>query len=149
MSQTTVAADETAKKSKLVPILLVLLLAVGAAAGWMFFARPTAEAAEPEPVDGEIVTFDPLTTTLGLATTSHARVAMAVVLVEGADPHEVEAKKPLLQDALLQEVAQMNADALRSAEGSAELRRALTADAKEIWGDEVVRRVVLTELLVQ
>lgn len=137
------------RKLVVVLVLAIVLGGSGGAAGWWFFLRdvPPAEAEEPE--DGEIIRLEPLTTTLGEATLRHARVAMAVVLVEGEDPVEAELKAPELQDALLREVATMDADELRSAEGSERLRQQLTTDARRIWGDEVVRRVLLTELLVQ
>jgi len=150
MSESVVVATEPETSSRRLLVLIgVVVLVVVVVAGWWLFLRPAADEEEPPVVDGEIVALDPLTTTLGVDSPSHARVALAVVLAEGADPADVEARTPLLQDALLREVARMRADELRSAEGSDALRTRLTVDAKEIWGDEVVRRVVLTELLVQ
>lgn len=143
--------DESARSRRTLVVLLAVAILLGggaATAGWWYFLRD-APAAAHELQDGEIIALEPLTTTLGEATLRHARVAMAVVLVEGVDPVAAEPRTPELQDALLREVAQMDADELRSAEGSERLRQQLTRDAKEIWGDEVVRRVLLTELLVQ
>lgn len=150
MSEAVMVEVEPEKKSKKLLLIgaVVLLLVVGAAAWWLFL-KPSGDEVPPEAVDGEIVSFEPLTTTVGVSSPSHARVSLAVVLTEGSDPTLIDERRPLLQDALLQEVALMGADELRSAEGSAQLRQALTADAQEIWGDDVVRRVVLTELLVQ
>jgi flagellar protein FliL len=137
------------RKLIIVLILAIVLGGSAGAAGWWFFLRdvPPAEAQELE--DGEIIRLEPLTTTLGESTLRHARVAMAVVLAADEDPVEAALKAPELQDALLREVAKMDADELRSAEGSERLRQQLTSDAKRIWGEEVVRRVLLTELLVQ
>jgi flagellar FliL protein len=148
IEEVQVIDEEKAGRGKLVILLAVLLvLLLGAGGAWWFFVREPPEP--PEPTDGEIVTFEPLTTTVGEAQLRHARVAIAVVLSDGTDPTIVEPKIALLQDALLREVAQMNADELRSADGSAHLRKALTKHAIGIWGEEAVRRVVLTELLVQ
>jgi flagellar basal body-associated protein FliL len=134
------------KKKLLLAIALVLVLTL--AAGWWLFLKP-AEADDAPPADGEIVTLDPLTTTVGVDSPSHARVGMALVLVEGVAPEVVEPKRPLLQDALLRQLANTRGADLRSSEGSDALRKAMTAEARAIWGEDIVRRVVLTELLVQ
>lgn len=142
-------ADEEEGGRSLLRILLVILIVVAVAAGatWWFLLRAPAEATPLQ--DGEVVVLEPLTTTLGESSLRHARVNLAVVLVEGTEPEVVEAKAAILQDALLREVASMDADQLRSSEGSNWLRDQLTDEAHEIWGDDVVRRVLLTELLVQ
>lgn len=125
--------------------LLALVLAGGGAAWW--FVLADHEPAEPQ--DGEVVAVPSMTTTTGNATLRHARISMGIVLVEGVAAEEVTSQIPMLQDALLREVAAMDADQLRGPEGSDGLRARLSAEAVEIWGPEVVRRVVLTELLVQ
>lgn len=150
MSEAVIVEVEAEGRSKkLLLIGAVVILLVAAAAAWFFFLKPAGDEVPPEAVDGEIVTLEPLTTTLGVSSPSHARVSLAVVLTESADPTVIDGRKALLQDALLQEIAVMDADQLRSAEGSAQLRAALTEDAQQIWGKDVVRRIVLTELLVQ
>ncbi len=135
-------------RKKLLLIGLPLLLAV-AAAVWFFVLAPSGEAEAGEVVEGVIVSLEPQTTTTGTAALHHARVALGLVLVEGADETVITARAALLQDALLQEVAAMDADLLRSAAGSDQLRTNLTAHARRIWPDGEVLRVVLTELLVQ
>lgn len=127
-------------------IILVVVL-VGAVAAWWFLLRTPPEAAPPQ--DGEVVVLEPLTTTLGESSLRHARVNLGVVLVEGQEPELVETKAAILQDALLREVARMDADQLRSSSGSEGLRQRLTEEAHGIWSEEVVRRVLITELLVQ
>ena len=127
-----------------VPLTLLVLVA----AGW--WAIGLADAAEEPPdVDGEIVPLEPLTTTVGENGIHHARVGIAIVLTVDASAEDVTPRTALLKDSLLRQVAAMDANTVRSAEGSDQLRAELTATAREIWGDEVVRRVVLTELLVQ
>ena len=93
--------------------------------------------------------LEPLTATTGESTLRHVRVRMAIVLADGEPADVVDSRTAVLQDELLQKVSTMEADELRGEEGSNALRAHLTAAALEIWGDEVVRRVVLTELLVQ
>lgn len=143
------AAAPSGGKRKLIVIVLVLLLVVGGGAAKFLLGSGAEEAEAAEVVEGVVVPLEPLTTTTGTATLSHARVALALILVEGADEVTVTERAPLLQDALLREVATMNADQLRSSEGSDQLRVALTAHAQEIWPDGEVLRVILTELLVQ
>lgn len=157
MSATTAPAppapleeDEEASggKRKLLVIVLAVLLAVGAGVYFLVLA-PSDGAEASEVVEGEVLQLEALTTTTGTAALHHARVALALVLAEGVDGEAITARSPLLEDALLREVATMNADVLRSAEGSNQLRANLTAHAQEIWPDGEVIRVVLTELLVQ
>lgn len=141
--------EEPEERRSILKLLLIILVivAVAATATWWLVLRTPAEP--PPPTDGEVVVLEPLTTTLGEANLRHARVNLAVVLHEGQDPEVVGTKAPILQDALLREVAQMDADQLRSSSGSEALRVRLSDEAREIWGEEVVRRVLLTELLVQ
>jgi flagellar basal body-associated protein FliL len=138
---------EEARSGRRVPLLLVVLALLLTAAGgaWWFLG----DHEPPEPTDGEVVVIPPMTTTTGNASLRHARISMGVVLVDGVAPEELTPRLPLLQDALLQAVAEMDAEQLRSLEGSDGLRVRLSREAIEIWGEEVVRRVVLTELLVQ
>ena len=134
-------------RSRIILIALAVALLLGLVGGtwWWFFADREPAA----PADGEVLVLPSQTTTTGNNTLRHARISLGVVLVEGEETDVLEKKIPLLQDALLREVAEMDADQLRSPDGSDQLRRQLTADAHEIWGEEVVRRVILTELLVQ
>lgn len=129
-------------------VLVVLLVAGLGASGWFFLLHDPADADE-ELEDGAVVDLEPLTTTTGHSGLRHARVAMSIVLVDGVDPEEVRPKVSLLRDALLQHVSRMGPDEIRSEEGSEQLRESLTADAHDIWGEDLVRRVLLTELLVQ
>jgi len=138
--------EEEGTRSRLVLVLVVLALLLTAAGGaWWFLG----DREPPEPTDGEVVVIEPMTTTTGNASLRHARISMGIVLVEGVPVEAVTAKLPLLQDALLQAVAEMDSEQLRSLEGSDALRQQLSREAIDIWGEEVVRRVVLTELLVQ
>ena len=139
--------EEGGGRSRVFVLLVVLALLVTAGGGaWWFFL---ADREPPPPADGEVVVLPALTTTTGNSTLRHARIALGIVLVDGEDPEVVDRMIPLLQDALLREIAEMDADQLRSPDGSDQLRRQLTADAHDIWGEELVRRVILTELLVQ
>lgn len=141
-------APASGGKRKLV-IVLALVVVAAAAAVWFLVLTPGGEAEAAEVAEGAVVQLEPLTTTTGTAALHHARVALALVLAEDADEVTVTERAPLLEDALLREIATMDADLLRSADGSNQLRANLTAHAQEVWSDGEVLRVVLTELLVQ
>jgi flagellar basal body-associated protein FliL len=147
MSDLPIEAEAPARTRRLLPIVgLAVVLAL--AGGWWLFG--VADAAEdPTAIDGEIVDLEPMTTTVGERGIHHARVGLAIVLTEAADASQVGPRQALLQDALLREISSLDADTVRSAEGSDRLRARLSETAQEIWGPDVVRRVVLTELMVQ
>jgi flagellar basal body-associated protein FliL len=142
------SADRPRSRRRLLVLGLLALLLTGAGTGWWMLGPAGAEEA-PRDADGTIVAIPAMTTTVGRSSLHHARVSMAIVLSEEATPRDVEGSLPLLQDALLREMAGLTADELRSVEGSDALRARLTAAARQLWGEEVVRRVILTELLVQ
>ena len=149
MSETeSMTAGKGRSRILLVVVGVVAVLLFGIA-GWLFLGGGGPEEPSAEAVDGPIVALEPLTTTVGEASLQHARVTLAVVLTQAADPNVVEPRVALLKDALLREVARLDAGELRSAEGSDGLRERLSAEAQEIWGEQVVRRVLITELLVQ
>lgn len=149
MSETDAKSEGKGRPAKLLlAVAIVAVLLVGGG-GWWFVGSSSADEPAVEEVDGEIVTLEPLTTTVGEASPHHARVTLAVVLTQDAEPSVIEPRVALLKDALLREIARVDAEQLRSAEGSDGLRQRLSAEAQAIWGDQVVRRVLLTELLVQ
>jgi flagellar basal body-associated protein FliL len=147
MSDLPIEVEPPTRKRRVL-LLAGLATVLALAGGWWLFG--VADAAEdPSAVDGEIVDLEPMTTTVGERGIHHARVGLAIVLSEGADPSQVGPRQALLQDALLREISNLDADTVRSAEGSDRLRTSLSETAREIWGPDVVRRVVLTELMVQ
>ncbi len=148
-------------KIKIVGIVVVTL-----AVGYFLFGRGgTAEAETPpttiplnEEAEGAIVTAGTLTVNLADESPRYAKIGVALVLVEGADPLLVEGQVPLILDAVLSQVSSMTADELLSHSGFDTLRNAIGDAAIEIYNEvpedgspeiRVVKRVVLTELLVQ
>ena len=152
MSTVTLEPDlelEPPKKKRWVLIVAVLLAVIaGGAAAAFFLLGGDAEAEEAKLIEGEIVQLEPQTTTLGTGPATHARVAIAIVLAEGVSVEVVAPRAPLLKDALLRELATMDSETLRTVDGSDQLRQRLTADAREIWEEGEVVRIVLTELVV-
>ena len=154
------------KKGGLGKLKIVGIVVVTLAVGYFMFGRggAAAEAAATttiplaEETDGLIVQAGTLTVNLAHETPRYAKVGVALVLVDGADPLAVEAKLPLMLDAVLSQVSGMLADDLLSSSGFDTLRTELGAAAVDIFNEvpedgtpevRVVKRVVLTELLVQ
>lgn len=149
-------------KLKIVGIIVATL-----AVGYFLFGRGGGAAAELAPTttiplveeaEGAIVDAGNLTVNLADETPRYAKVGVALVLVEGSDPLAVESKLPLVLDAVLSEVSRMTADELLAESGFEALRVAIGRAAIDIYNEpaeddipevRVVKRVVLTELLVQ
>jgi len=158
------------KKSKMNPkVIGAVVVVLGAA--WYFFLGPgggsEAQAAVTtttitldEEGDGAILPVGTLTVNLTGEGTRFGRVAFALVLVEGVDPLTVEGKLPLILDAALSELAGFTAEDLLDNSGQEKLRSVLSSRARELLNTEqdeeagvvaerIVKRVVLTDLLVQ
>ena len=149
------------KKRKFNPKLIGIVVVVLGAAGYFFLgcgggsaeagATATTIAIEDEP-DGLILPVGSLTVNLQGDGIRFGRIAFALVLVEGVDPLTVEGKFPLLLDAALSELAAFTADDLLELSGQEKLRAVLTGHARDLLNvddERVVKRVVLTDLLVQ
>ncbi len=157
MAAATVAAvaaeAPAAAGSKKKLVIGVVLGLVVAAAAYMFLMGGGGAAdviAEPTaPEEGAVVTVGQMTTSLAGPGTHFVRVEIGAVLNATTAEADVEAAFPLLRDAALSVLMGFDADTLRSVAGADTLRTELTAAAQEIWEDEEVLRIVLTDLLVQ
>lgn len=131
------------------------------ALAYAFVLKPSAPAApaeevHAEPVPGAVVDVGQMTVNLADAD-RFARVSFAVVLVEGAEAGGghgggeggVEAKFPLLKEAVLFEFSKMTSDQLRAPGGLDAISKIVSERARAIYEHGEVMRVVFTELLVQ
>lgn len=133
------------------------------ALAYVFVLKPSAPAApaeevHAEPVPGAVVDVGQMTVNLA-DTDRFARVSFAVVLVEGAEAGGgegegegeggVEAKFPLLKEAVLFEFSKMTSDQLRAPGGLDAISKIVSERARAIYEHGEVMRVVFTELLVQ
>lgn len=125
-------------------VLVLLTCLAGAAGAWWFFGQPESTT----PTDGEIVALEPLTTAIGGGAAMHARVGIAVVLTDGTSSDAITPRLALLEDAVTAELAELSSEDLRSPESTQALRRDLSAHARDIWGTDRVRRVLLTEVML-
>jgi len=131
------------------------------ALAYVFVLKPSAppapaEEVHAEPVPGAVVDVGQMTVNLADAD-RFARVSFAVVLVEGAEAGGghgegeggVEAKFPLLKEAVLFEFSKVTSDQLRAAGGLDAISKIVSERARAIYEHGEVLRVVFTELLVQ
>lgn len=143
------------RKLKLAVLVVVFLAAAGVAGSFVLRGgaaegkKDGAGNMAEELREGEVVEVEPLTVNLAEPGLHYARVGLGLVLVEGADGGEVTARLALLKDALISTVASFGSRTLVTVEGQEKLRRALTRVAHEVYGEDTVLRVVLTELVVQ
>ncbi len=147
------APAPVADKKRRLPLLIVaVVVLVGAGVAGKMFLLPAPEAeagASVEPEEGAVVTIGQMTTSLAGGGTHYARVDLAAVTNAAADPATLEERFPLMRDQALDVLMGFSADELRTVEGADALRAALTERAQEVWEDEEVLRIVLTDLLVQ
>ena len=135
---------------KLLVVALVVLAGAGVGAKTFLLPAPAADEGAPAVVEeGPVVTIGQMTTSLAGEGTHYARVDLAAVTNAAADPASLEERFPLMRDEALDVLMGFSAQDLRTVEGADRLRTALTARAQEVWEDEQVLRVVLTDLLVQ
>lgn len=147
-------ADKGEKKGKggklklVVPVLL--LLGAGLAARSFLLGGAPAEAGQrPKEQEGTIITMDPLTVNLADAGFHYAQAGVAIVLTTTANSKEVEERLPLFKDAAIRVVGGFESRELKTLKGQEELRHRLTEAASEVYGDEAIYEVVLTQIVVQ
>ena len=163
--------EEGAKKKKKGGKKKILILLVVGVGGYMMFGRSSGASADESPpiplseeAEGAVVEVGTLTVNLADEAPRYVKVGVALVLVEGADPLSVAGKFPLVLDAVLTEISSMTAVELLSDTGFEEAKRRIGDQAIGIYNEEAVydeetgtetggvrtvKRIVLTELLVQ
>lgn len=136
------------KLKLLVPV--VLLVGAGLAGRSLLLGGSAAEAGQkPKEEEGTIVTMDPLTVNLADAGFHYAQAGIAIVLTTTANPKEIEERLPLFKDAAIRVIGGFESGELKTLKGQEELRHGLTRAASEVYGDEAIYEVVLTQIVVQ
>lgn len=148
------SAPPKKRRRLLLVVVGVVMLLLGAGAGYMFMSGADAEAtdedAEPAPVEeGEILDVGTLTTNLSGQSPRYARVGVGLVLAADANPATVESSLPLVKDAIITEISRHSAPELQGDAGVRTLRDGIGTSVTSLFDDGQVVRVVLTELLVQ
>ena len=154
--------DNKESGGKFNPKMIAIVVVVLGGAGYYFLGGggtepvdasvPTTTIPLAEEVDGAILSAGTLTVNLTGEGTRFGRVSFSLVLVEGVDPLTIEPKLPLVLDAALTELASFSASDLLGASGQEQLRSVLSDRVRQILNVEderVVKRIVLTDLLVQ
>jgi flagellar FliL protein len=141
-------AKKGGKLKLVVPV--ILLLGAGLAAKSLLLGSPAQKAeAKPKKEEGVIVTMDPVTVNLADAGFHYARVGFGIVLTTTANSKEVEERLPLFKDEAIRAVGAFQSRELKTVEGQDELRHRLTEVAFELYGEEEIMKVILTEIVVQ
>ena len=136
-----------------VSVVMVFVVAVGGAV----FALAAPGGATDGPIDiadvrdGAVLDVGTMTVNLADENPRYARIGVAIVLAEGVEPLVVEAKLPLVRDAVLTVMGAQTAADVTGSDALDDLREALSNRARVIFNVEqtIVLRVVLTDLLVQ
>ena len=140
--------------------IIALVIAVAALAFTFLKPAPAAQApaeatAHVDPKPGPVVDVGQMTVNLADAG-RFARVSFALVLTEGTvvgghggGEGGVEARFPLVKEALLFEFSKISADQLRAPGGLDAIANTLSERVRGLYEHGEVMRVVLTELLVQ
>lgn len=139
--------------------LTIAAVAIAVAALAFTFLKPAAPAegvevaAQAAPKPGPVVDVGQMTVNLADAG-RFARVSFALVLTEGTvvgagGENGVEARFPLVKEALLFEFSKVTAEQLRGPGGLDAIAATLSERVRGLYEGGEVMRVVLTELLVQ
>lgn len=153
------AGKKTARKGRrkrLAVLGSLVLVVVAGGVAWTLLgggteeeeAEEVGEVEEVEPT-GPVVEVSELTANVGGEGLHYARLSMAAVLSETADVGLVEQRFPILKDAAITELSRMDPVELRSTAGLERLRELMTAHAHRAYPDGEVRRILITELVVQ
>src|SRR3954451_19949647 len=139
--------EETEKKGgkgKLLVIVAVLLVAVGAGAYFFLFSGDTAKAAEPE--KGAVVTLDPIA--VNLAGGGYLKIGIALQLTADAGEETPDGSQAL--DLIISTFSQANpADVTGARDALKEALEKKIVDAYTEDGTEMVMGVYYTEYVTQ
>lgn len=149
MAKDTSGKQGKGRKVKVV-VGLVVLLGAGLAARTMLLGGEGTQAeAKPKEEEGVIVTMDPVTVNLADPGFHYARVGFGLVLTTSAKYKTIEERLPLFKDEAIRTVGKFESRVLKTVEGQDELRRRLSEVASELYGEEEILKVILTEIVVQ
>jgi flagellar FliL protein len=166
MSDTTTAPTSTPKKSgvlKWIVITLVVLLVLGGAGGaaaWWFYLRPQAAAPDAaaqekasKPHGDGIVPMEQFLVNLADKDSQRfLRVTLRLVVDTKEEAKEIaedEVAKTRLRSAILELLTQQTADSLTTAEGKAQLKKAIAERTTPVLGGKKVLDVLFTDFVVQ
>jgi flagellar FliL protein len=167
MSDTSAAAAPAPKKSgllKWIVITLVVLLLLGGgggAAAWWFYFRPQASAPEggaareqaSRPRGDGIVPMEQFLVNLADKDSQRfLRVTLRLVVATKEEAKEIgeeEVAKARLRSAILELLTQQTAETLTTAEGKAQLKKAIAERGTGVLGGKKVLDVLFTDFVVQ
>ncbi|MEI6668796.1 MAG: flagellar basal body-associated protein FliL [Acidobacteriota bacterium] len=160
---------EGKKKSKLPLIIIIAVVVLGAGGGaayWKLRPVPPATGADGKPAEGHggaaessekhpggVVSFEPFLVNLtGGGGQTYLRVTLKLLVESEEDAkllQESEVAKAKMRSAMLEVLAMQTADALVTAEGKAELKKALVHQLSALKQKQEVRDVLFSDFVVQ
>ena len=160
MSETTPAPPKKSKKGFFMMILLVLIAVGGGGAGAYFYfvkwggAAVEAKAAEPEPPPATgIVALEPFVVNLAdTGATRFLRVNLSLIVQDEEHAKELEENavdKARVRSAILELLAQQEADKLVTPEGKDELKKAIAERIAHAAHELKVVDVLFSEFVIQ
>jgi flagellar FliL protein len=160
MSENTPAPPKKSKKGFFLMILLVLLSVGGGGAGAYFYflkggAAVQAKAAEPEPPPAAtgIVALEPFVVNLAdTGATRFLRVNLSLIVQDEEHAKELEENavdKARVRSAILELLAQQEANKLVTPEGKAELKKAIAERIAHAAHELKVVDVLFSEFVIQ
>lgn len=151
------------KKSKklLIIIIILVLLAGGGGAGWYFFLKPhtPAQAAAEKQKEEEAHAKQPVYMALEPFTANLSggdeviQTDVSILLSKEEDAELLKSHMPVLRDRILSLLALKEAEALKTAEGKAELSKEIKEAANKPYGKKTkkieIQGVFFTSFVIQ
>jgi flagellar protein FliL len=157
MSDAAATAARPAKRGKLIPLIVALVVLGGAGGGFWFWRQSAATAAGHEPVPEKekpaaVLALEPFLVNLADPQASRfLRVTVRLVVEDEAFAHEFEKEevpKARVRSAILELLTTQTSDTLVTAEGKTALKEAIAKRSSEVLKLEVTD-VLFTDFVVQ
>ena len=140
------------KKLPLLPIILVVVLLIGAGAGFAFYKMKTGKHTK-QPVVlkvGEVVPLDEFMLNLADPSDDHyLKTTIALGLKEGVSADQFKDKVPAARDAILMVLTSKHLNQLRSGWGKTVLKKQLVAKINDALGEQDVVAVYFQDFATQ
>ncbi len=158
MPENEVAGAEQPKKGKgkkLILIVIVLLLVIGGAGGYLFMKKKGGakeEEVKKEEAISEKITLDLAPFIVNLLNSKRNKFLKVTMTLELSDEYALEKAKasiPEIRDVIITLLTSKSADELIMPEGKLQLKDDIAMRLNQILGKHSVKKVYLTEFVMQ